>query len=390
MQYLLLNTYYCSNIEVILYSINFKLHPKIKMQNQFQTELFRNQLENTLSISNDQFSKNLNNQLNAEKLGYQNSSNETLFKGSNFIDDSLKTDLDIIWQQKGLDFEAIKAPLFYKGTNGELIEVKDHQAIINNKNNNLLNIPKLQYTTLQLSTIKKLISEIRGNTSIESIMNVDDKRFVFNLAVDGAVEDVKKDDPHKLRLVIVSSHDSSVSCHISFIHFRMFCFNQMNKLKDSNPLVFKHTKSINDNVARINRIIDFKKGEFTKSIQDYKLMVRKEITDNQVKEVLERLYFDKWNNKKVCIDRTLKTERNKNYLDLVEVKQIKENLEKEFSLNGRTAYSLHNGINYYYSHQMGASNIKDESEKARIRTEQNYWGKNSAIIDRSKELCLAL
>ena len=267
-----------------------------------QIELFKNQLENTLSISNEQFSNNINNQLTAEKLGYQNSSNETIFKGSKFIDDTFKNDLDIIWKNNGLDFEAVKAPLFYKGVNGELIEVKDHQAIINNQNNNLLNIPKLQYTTLQLSTIKKLISEIRGNTTIESIMNVDDKRFVFNLAVDGAVEDVKQDDPHKLRLVIVSSHDSSVSCHISFIHFRMFCFNQMNKLKDSNPLVFKHTKSINDNVARINQIIDFKKGEFTKSIEDYKLMVRKEITDNQVKEVLERLYFDKWNNWTAYVD----------------------------------------------------------------------------------------
>jgi hypothetical protein len=39
---------------------------------------------------------------------------------------------------------------------------------------------------------------------------------------------------------------------------------------------------------------------------------------------------------------------------------------------------------------MGASNIKDESEKARIRMEQNYYGKNSAIIDKSKELCMSL
>ena len=368
--------------------MSFQLHPTIKMQNQI--ELFNNQLENTLSISNAQFSNNINNQLTAEKLGYQNSSNETIFKGSKFIDDSLKTDLDVIWKNNGLDFEAVKAPLFYKGTNGELIEVKDHQAIINNQNNNLLNIPKLQYTTLQLSTIKKLISEIRGNTTIESIMNVDDKRFVFNLAVDGAVEDVKQDDPHKLRLCIVSSHDSSVSCHISFIHFRMVCFNQMNKLRQSNPLIFKHTKSINDNVSRINQIIDFKKGEFTKSIQDYKLMVRKEINENQVKEVLENLYREKFVGKKVCIDRTLKQERDKTYLDLIEVKQIKENLEREFELNGRTAYSLHNGINYYYSHQMGASNISSESERARIRMEQNYYGKNSNIIDRSKELCLSL
>ena len=100
--------------------------------------------------------------------------------------------------------------------------------------------------------------------------------------------------------------------------------------------------------------------------------------------------FDKWNGKKVCTDRTLKSERDKSYLDLVEVKQINENLKKEFDLNGKNSYSLHNAINYYYSHQMGASNIKDESEKARIRMEQNYFGKNSSIIDNSKELCLAL
>ncbi len=119
-------------------------------------------------------------------------------------------------------------------------------------------------------------------------------------------------------------------------------------------------------------------------------MVRKEIKEEQVKEVLENLFIDKWKNKKVCIDRTLKTQRDKTYLDLVEVKQIKENLEKEFNLNGRTAYSLHNGINYYYSHQMGANNIKDESEKARIRMEQNYYGRSAQIIDKSKELCLSL
>ena len=104
-------------------------------------QIFKNQLENTINMDSQQFSNNINNQLTAEKLGYQNSSNETIFKGSKFIDDSLKTDLDVIWKNNGLDFEAVRTPLFYKGINGELLEVKDHQAIINNKNNNLLNIP---------------------------------------------------------------------------------------------------------------------------------------------------------------------------------------------------------------------------------------------------------
>ena len=85
---------------------------KNKMENQI--ELFKNQLENTLSISNEQFSKNLENQLNAEKLGYQNSSNETIFKGSNFIDDSFKKDLNIIWKENELDFKAVRRDLFFK------------------------------------------------------------------------------------------------------------------------------------------------------------------------------------------------------------------------------------------------------------------------------------
>ena len=113
---------------------------------------FLNQLENNFKNSSSQFSAQ-NNQLVAENLGYQNSSNETIYKGSKFIDDVFKEDLDVIFKKHNLDFEAVRTPLFYKSTSGELIEVTDHQAIINNKNNNLLNIPKLQYTTLQLRNI---------------------------------------------------------------------------------------------------------------------------------------------------------------------------------------------------------------------------------------------
>ncbi len=108
-----------------------------------QTELFRNQLENTLSISNEQFSNNINNQITAEKLGYQNSSNETIFKGSKFIDDTFKNDLDIIWKENGLDFEAVRRDLFFKNGKGELIKINDYQAICHNTKDQLFKYSKI-------------------------------------------------------------------------------------------------------------------------------------------------------------------------------------------------------------------------------------------------------
>ncbi len=101
----------------------------------------------------------------------------------------------------------MRRDLFFKNAKGEMIKINDYQAICHDTKDQLLNIPKMQYTTLQLDTIKNLIQEIRANTTIESIMNVDNKRFVFNLAIDNAIQEVQKDDPHKLRLAIVSSHD---------------------------------------------------------------------------------------------------------------------------------------------------------------------------------------
>ena len=74
-------------------------------------------------------------------------------------------------------------------------------------------------------------------------------------------------------------------------------------------------------------------------------MVRKEIKEEQVKEVLENLFKDKWSGKKVCIDRTLKTQRDKTYLDLVEVKQIKENLEKDIKADDEKISSQKNVLN---------------------------------------------
>ena len=67
-----------------------------------------------------------------------------------------------------------------------------------------------------------------------------------------------------------------------------------------------------------------------------------------------------------------------------------DNFRKENNLhNSSNAYNLHNAVTSYLCHEQGASNIKDESERARIRLENCLYKSSKATINRSKELLLA-
>jgi len=365
----------------MLFTSRIKNTHILKMQNQLD---LINSLNRSFNISNEE-----TNKTTAEQIGYQNSSNETIYKGSKII--TPDQTIDEIWKNNNLDFKARKSSgLFYKDHNEELIEIKDYQAIINDSTGQLLNIPKNEYTILQLDTIKKVIESVSDKITIESIMNIDSKRFVINTCINDCIGDVLKDDPIKRRITYITSMDSSVGFTLALLDFRMFCFNQMAQVKNSENLSFKHTKSITGLVERLPQIIDFNKHQFNQDIQEWRYMAQKQITLEQANETIKELFQNEWKNKIVVTDRKLKLSRPKTYLDLVQTEKIKNNFLTEIDQNGCNAYSLNNAISFYYSHQAGSKNIKSESEKARIRTENNLYGKANAILNKSKELCLAI
>tara|TARA_R100000773_G_scaffold38593_1_gene33806 strand:- start:1362 stop:2456 length:1095 start_codon:yes stop_codon:yes gene_type:complete len=332
-------------------------------------------------------------QINKEEVstaqGYQNNQNsETTYKGARLIFPN--TSIDQIWKDNGLDFQAKPTKLFYQDHNKVLQEVTEYQGIINNSTGQLLNIPKNDYTILQLDKIKNVIESCRDSLAIESIMNIDSKRFVINTYIKECIGDVRKDDPIKRRCTFITSMDSSVGFTLALLDFRMFCFNQMAQVKSSENLSFKHTKSITALVDRLPRVIDFNKHTFKQSIEEYKYMVRKEIKEEQAHEILKDLFKNEWANKQVCTHRTLKTTRPKTVNDLVQYKPIMDNFRKENNIHkSSNAYNLHNAVTSYLCHEQGANNIKDESERARIRLENCLYKSSKATINRSKELLLA-
>ena len=218
--------------------------------------------------NNQNFINQLNASWNAEPQtnknivsaaqGYQNNQNsETTYKGARLIFPD--TSIDQIWRDNGLDFKAKPTTLFYKDHKNELQEVTEYQGIINNSTGQLLNIPKNDYTILQLDKIKNVIESCRDSLAVESIMNIDSKRFVINTYIKECIGDVRKDDPIKRRCTFITSMDSSVGFTLALLDFRMWCFNQMAQVKSSENLSFKHTKSITALVDRLPRVIDFNK-----------------------------------------------------------------------------------------------------------------------------------
>ena len=358
----------------------FQNYPNFKMENQLiidsLNKLYNEKpTEEKKIISNSQGWQNLNN-------------NETTYKGSKVI--APDQTLDQIWSDNGLDFKAKPTKIFYKNHKDELIETTEYQGIINNKTGQLLNIPKNSYTILQLATIKKVIEQVRDYLAVESIINIDSKRFVINTYIKGCIADVKKDDPIKRRCTFITSMDSSVGFTLALLDWRMFCFNQMNSVRQSQNMSFKHTASIPHLVERLPRALDLTKHTFKEDIETFKFMARSEITEQQAKETLKKLFENEYKNKIVILNRRTKEQRAKNVYDLVQTKPILENLKIEADQNGLTQYSLHNAITNYYCNQQQSKNIKCPSEASRIRTESNLYGKGKSIIDRSKELCLSI
>ena len=321
--------------------------------------------------------------------GWQNlTNNETTYKGCKVI--APDQTLNQIWKDNGLDFEAKPTKIYYKNHKEELIETTEYQGIINSNTGQLLNIPKNSYTILQLETIKKVIESVREHLAIESIMNIDSKRFVINTYIKGCIGDVLKDDPIKRRCTFITSMDSSVGFTCALLDFRMFCFNQMNQVKQSQNMSFKHTTSIPYLVERLPKALDLTKHTFKEDIETYKYMARSEITEQQAKETLKKLFENEYKNKVVILNRRTKEQRAKSVYDLVQTEKILNNLKVEADQNGLTQYSLHNAITNYYCNQQQSKNIKCPSEASRIRSESNLYGKGKLIIDKSKELCLSI
>lgn len=143
------------------------------------------------------------------------------------------------------------------------------------------------------------------------------------------------------RIMLFNSHDGSSSVRAGFIARRVVCFNQMpmiNRNKDSSIIRFKHASNVESNLLKIRDIINAADATFEATAEQYRKLqnyaVNKDDIVKYVKLILE-------------VDDDIKT-RTQNKID-----ELVGYCLNSPGADGKTLFSVLNGITYYTSHQYG-------------------------------------
>lgn len=148
----------------------------------------------------------------------------------------------------GLDYDVRVRPLYYL-ENGRYIEVPDAKhtkGILKNDTEIFMGTTGVKYTAIQNGELFKITENIIDGNAIKYNYagHFDDRKKVYISAkLEGLTRN--NDDPIDMYLVIRTSHDGSGSTVAQLTPIRMFCNNQLPKIKKTAVYSFrvKHTKN---------------------------------------------------------------------------------------------------------------------------------------------------
>ena len=122
----------------------------------------------------------------------------------------------------------------------------------------------------------------------ENIGTLKDDKVVFVQAKVNTPEvEIVKGDKVASYILLSHSHDGTLSVKAGFTGVRLFCTNQMPKLKtdkSSKLLRMKHTKNLNLTMEAVQDIMDVAKQEFIASTEQYKFLASKPVNKKDLEK----------------------------------------------------------------------------------------------------------
>lgn len=174
-------------------------------------------------------------------------------------------------------------------------------------------------------------------------------------------------------LLLSHGHDGKSVVRFGFTPTRVVCWNTLCMAHESNLskiIRMRHTKNVMENLKNVREIIDLINQDFKATEEQYKRLLRTEISQVDVEKYIKRvLNID---------DKDLST-RSYNILQKIKSFFYMSPGNEEKGVRG-TLYAAYNAITYYLSHIYGRN--------AENRLDANWFGVNTETNKRALQIAL--
>lgn len=239
-------------------------------------------------------------------------------------------------RNQNIFFPVVEMPLEIRGVNGQVMTVPKKKVIVREDTNETLGIHSSSYKLVKNEEVFPQFEEALLKSSID----LTDMRVVDSTTFNGArafreyyfpahkmrINSFLGDDEVDLKLRLFNSYDASHCFGFSFGAFRLVCSNGLVIGHNMNTQYVRHTSNLDTEklLASLEKSFEI----YTQHQDIWNHWANKQITDEQVSQILDRIQF---------MSKRLK-ESLTNYW-LIEVSKL-----------GRTVWALFNALTYWSTH----------------------------------------
>lgn len=205
-----------------------------------------------------------------------------------------KKSVDECMKEAGLDYDVSLNDCYIKTGSGEQV-VPKLKITMRDDNKTIMGTVGTSYTVLQNKESFSWFNEFIDNdiATIEHAGQLGKSGIVFVQAkVNVAPVEIVKGDEIQSFITLLNSFDGSTAVSALFMPVRLWCQNQIPKLKSSTKLKLKHTKNLHIGLDKIREIMDVHNREFVATAEQFRFLASKGVNKKDLERYV-KLVFEK-------------------------------------------------------------------------------------------------
>ena len=279
------------------------------------------------------------------------------------ITGTLQERTDKVLTETGLDFTVNKVPLYAYSEYG-IIE-SDYFGLHNSKTNEIINTVKDSYNVSQNEDVVKLVFQgMRnfGNLSISGGGSMNGGRKIF---LQLGIEGVSKvgDDVIEKFITVTDSNDCSSGLSVGIGNLTISCMNEFYKFNRVAKNKFRHSKSLQENMLAIPKLIEESLEESMQIIVLYNSMRKTKVSKRLAHKLVKSLVGISKLESATILD-------NASTRSVNSMNSLYDHIDKEMSQKGLNLWGLHSGTTSWTTHD------KSVPKRENGRIESGMFGSN--------------